>query len=50
MTPQQELEVHDTLITVNKYFVDLQNRCKLTPYEERVWAKISKLMNITLKP
>lgn len=33
--------IYDTLKSVNNYFVDLQNRYKLTPKEERVWKKVS---------
>jgi hypothetical protein len=32
------------LKVVNQYFIDLQNRCKLTPYEEKVWAEVSKAL------
>ena len=35
----------DALTTVNRYFKDLQNRCALTPKEERVWAKVSKALH-----
>jgi len=30
-----------SLDTVNKYFVALQNRCALTPHEEKVWKAVS---------
>lgn len=33
------------LQTVNKYFIDLQNRCALTPHEEKVWSQGSKAIN-----
>lgn len=38
-------ETSDALRTVNRYFIDLQNRCALTPHEERVWGTVSKAIN-----
>lgn len=38
-------DIVDALASVNRYFIDLQNKCLLTPKEEKIWAKISKAMN-----
>lgn len=35
-------EMLKTLQSVNRYFVDLQNRCALTVQEENTWKKVSK--------
>jgi hypothetical protein len=53
--PEEEMEANSKLIAaapellevlqdINKYFVDLQNRCALTPHEERTWKKVSKII------
>lgn len=37
-------DMQEALKAVNQYFVDLQNRYKLTPKEEKIWAKVSKVI------
>lgn len=44
-TSEKLNEAIKALESVNQYFVDLQNRCALTPHEEKIWAKVSKILN-----
>ena len=44
LTPNSESAFTQALTSVNKYFIDLQNKCALTPHEENVWAKVSKAL------
>jgi len=37
-------EMLEALKRVNRYFVDLQNRCALSPSEESVWKEVSRMI------
>lgn len=38
----------DVIEKVDKYFIDLQNRCALTPSEEKLWSKITAVKHKAL--
>lgn len=41
-----ETQTIKELLKRNQYFIDLQNRCLLTPSEEREWKEISRQIYI----
>jgi len=38
-------EMFDALVMVDKYFVNLQNKCALTSHDEKAWKEVSRIIN-----